>query len=47
MDEEKLAELYPELYGEESPNEFMSIITAETIRDQTPTDKREEEFYSE
>lgn len=34
MDEEQLANLYPELYGEESPAEYMTIITAEIIREQ-------------
>lgn len=34
MDEEQLAELYPELYGEESPTEYMTIITAEIIQQQ-------------
>lgn len=34
MDEETLSQLYPELYGEESPAEHMSIITADILREQ-------------
>ena len=35
MDEETLSQLYPELYGEDSPAEYMSIITAEIIQQQS------------
>ena len=34
MDEEQLAALYPELYTDEHPSEYMSIITVDIIREQ-------------
>jgi len=47
MDEEQLAALYPELYTEESPSEYMSIITAEIIQQQTINRQIEEQLFSE